>query len=97
MENCVLQLTVGLCLGALIAAILKCLFTRRKFEAPLPFGIIRPLDIREKLYLRLEQTLGSPISRVLSMQSNQILTLATVDGAVKHLMARHPFLRARLF
>ena len=31
------------------------------------------------------------------MQSNQLLTLATIDSAVKHLMTRHPLLRARIF
>ena len=90
-------MAVGLCLGVLIAAIIKCLFTRRISETPLPFGIIRPLDFKQKLYLRLQDTLSSPISCVLIMQSNQLLTLPNIDSAVKHLMARHPLLRACIF
>ena len=97
MENYLVQLAVGLCLGAIIAAILKYLFSRRESEVPLPVGIIGPLGFKQKLCLRLEDTFGTPISCVLIMQSNQILTLPTIDDAVKHLMARHPLLRARIF
>ena len=90
-------MVLGLCLGAFIVAFIKCLFTLRVSEAPLPIGIIGSLNFKQKFYLRLQDTLGSPISCVLIMQSNQLLTLATIDSAVKHLMTRHPMLWARIF